>query len=102
MVSYVPAACRPPVRPRPGPHGHKSLGLTFENYFGWSAAVGDGVRLLFHGATTYLGFRVWSRETGFISILGLVLGIGQAIGAVCDVVSLAQRAAGTHPPEPRA
>jgi hypothetical protein len=64
----------------------------------WNPAVGDVIRLGFHGATAYLGFHVWSKEGGFLSFFGLLLGIGQAVGAALDVVSLVKRAAGTHPP----
>lgn len=94
-VAYRPAVPSPTIRRQARP----SLGQTFDQYFAWSPAVGDAVRLAFHGATAYLGFHVWQKEKGFISAFGLFLALGQAIGAICDVISLVQRAAGTHPPD---
>lgn len=76
-----------------------SLGQTFDQMFGWSPAMGDAVRLAFHGATAYLGFHVWTSEDGFLSAFGLILALGQSVGAICDVVSLVQRASGTKTSE---
>lgn len=67
--------------------------------FKWTPAVGDAVRLTFHGLSAFLAFHVALREKGGLSALGWVMGFGQAIGAVCDAVSLMKRAAGTHPIE---
>lgn len=104
MLSYQPAAYRPSApSPRPGPYGltlGPSLGQTFDQYFQWSPAVGDVVRLIFHGATAALGYHVFTTDKGFFKWFGLFLSVGQAVGAICDVISLAQRAAGTHPAEP--
>lgn len=101
MLAYRPNAFRPtvssPTIRRRAPH--YSLSQSFDGYFGWSPAIGDAVRLAFHSATAYLGFHVWQKEKGFISAFGLFLALGQAIGAICDAVSLVQRAVGTHPPE---
>jgi hypothetical protein len=109
MFRYVPvAAVRPtPVasrlgrieRPSMAGPSRPALGQTFDEMFGWSPAMGDAVRLLFHGATTYLGIHVGITQTGFLKWMGWLLAAGQSIGAVCDVVSLVKRAAGTHPPE---
>ena len=92
MVPYSPAPYRrPPLSP--------TLGQQFDSMFGWHPAVGDVVRLGFHGLTAYLGFYVGAKEKGFISAFGWFLGFGQAIGAACDVASLIKRVQGTHPPE---
>lgn len=102
MLRYIPAAVRPPVSPpRSGRHGF-ALGQPFEKYLGWSPAMGDVVRLIFHGATAALGIHVFLKDTGFVKWFGLFLAAGQGVGAVLDLASLAQRAAGTHPPEPGA
>ncbi len=106
MVPFAPVAFRPavasPAARRLGqiPSRTPSLGQTFDQMFGWSPATGDAVRLLFHGTTAVLGFRVWIRDEGFFKWFGLALALGQTVGAICDVVSLVQRAAGSHPPEP--
>lgn len=107
MVPYAPAAyCPPASSPRLGQYGqswhvprHYSLSASFDEYFGWSPAVGDTVRLAFHGATAALGFRVWLTDRGFFKYFGLFLALGQTVGAICDVVSLVQRATGKHAPE---
>jgi hypothetical protein len=108
MVPYAPAAYCPPA-PSPrigqyGPPGHflgsgYRLSQTFDQMFGWSPAMGDTVRLLFHGATAALGYHVWLKDKGFFKYFGLFLALGQTVGAICDALSLVQRAAGTHPPE---
>lgn len=109
MVPYAPAAYRPPA-PSPrigqyGPPGNSFLGSryrlnqTFDQMFGWSPAAGDTVRLIFHGATAALGFRVWLTDRGFFKYFGLFLALGQTVGAICDGISLVQRIAGTHPSE---
>lgn len=101
MLRYAPPAYRPAVSsPTIGRQAsHFSLGQTFDQYFSWPPAVGDGVRLIFHGATAFLGFRVWHKDTGFWKWFGLLLAIGQTVGAICDTMSLVERLIGTHPPE---
>lgn len=99
VIVYPPAAYRPPApTPRTGQYGGHSLGQTFDDFLGLSPAMGDVVRLVGHGAATYVGLYVGLKETGFISALGWLLGVGHGVASVLDVVSLAQRAAGTHPP----
>lgn len=104
MLPFAPVAYRPAVASSPAIRRQAprhDLGQTFDGYFGWSPAVGDVVRLAFHTATAVLGFRVWLRDEGFFKWFGLVLALGQTVGAICDAMSLAERAWGTHPPEPR-
>jgi hypothetical protein len=100
MVPYAPAAYRPAVASPAAirRYGH-TLGLTFDAMFGWSPTVGDMLRLGFHGASAYVGFYLWTTDRGFIKWFGLVFAVGQSVGAICDVVSLVQRATGTHPSE---
>lgn len=101
MLKYAPPVYRPAVVASPTIRRQAiNLGQTFDNYLGMSSAMGDGIRLVFHGATAALGFRVFKSEAGFWKWFGLILGIGQTIGFVCDAMSLVQRAIGTHPPEP--
>ncbi len=83
----------------PLPFSSPALGQTFDQQLELGPAMGDVIRLFFHGMTAYLGIYVGQRETGFLSFFGWFLGIGQGVGALLDVVSLVQRIAGTHPPE---
>lgn len=105
MLAFQPVACRPSApSPRLGQYGlalGPSLGKTFDEFFGISAALGDVVRLGFHGATAALGYHVFTTGSGFFKWFGIFLSAGQAVGAICDVISLVQRLAGTHPPEAR-
>lgn len=89
--------------------GERKIGQTFDEIVGWSPAMGDVLRLTFHGIATYLG--VWvglninKVKTGnkttktVTAALGWALAAGQGLGAIADVVSLFKRATGTHPPE---
>lgn len=102
MIAYRPTAFRPagssPLFRRQA-ISRATLGQTFDQLFSWSSATGDVVRLIFHGATAALGYHVWILDKGFWKYFGLLLGVGQTVGAICDVISLGQRALGTHPPE---
>ena len=101
MLPYAPGALRQPVASRE--LGRRvvqhspTLGQTFDEYFGWPPWFGDVVRLTFHSLTAYLGAHVGLTESGFIKYFAWFLAAGQAIGAAADVVSLYQRATGTHP-----
>lgn len=101
MVAFRPVAFRPTVSsPTLGRYGQRfDLSQTFDQLFKWSSATGDTIRLLFHGSTAALGYRVWLTDKGFFKWFGLALAVGQTVGAICDVVSLVQRAVGTHPKE---
>lgn len=90
MLAFKPAGFAPRG---PSP----TLGQTFDQMFHMTPATGDVIRLFFHGVTAYLGIHTGLKEKGFLSFVGWFIGIGQGIGAVCDIVSLGQRAAGTHP-----
>lgn len=80
---------------RPNPH----LSQTFDELLGWPPFMGDVLRLTFHGGTTYLGVRVGLQEKNkVISAIAWVLGVGNGLAALADIVSLIKRAAGTHPP----
>lgn len=104
MVPYTPMAFRPavtlPTVRRQALARNYSIGQTFDGLFAWSGAVGDSIRLVFHGATAALGFHVWITDKGFWKYFGLLLGVGQTVGALCDLISVGQRITGTHPPEP--
>lgn len=101
MLKYAPPAFRPavtsPTMRRQAPRF--SIGQTFDGYLGWGPVAGDVIRLAFHSATAVLGFRVFKSEKGFWKWFGLLLGVGQTVGAVCDAMSLVERAVGTHPAE---
>lgn len=107
MVPYTPRAYRPTeLSPALG-HRHvsilgrsHSLGQTFDQMFGFSPALGDVIRLVGHGAASYIGIYVGMEAKGVTSVIGWVIGIGQGITAICDVISIGQRIAGTHPPGP--
>lgn len=104
MVPYTPVAFRPavtlPTVRRQAPRMYyPALGQRFEDVLGWSGAAGDLLRTAFHTATAVLGFHIWVSDKGFWKYFGLILGLGQTVGAICDVISLGKRIAGTHPPE---
>lgn len=90
---------RPVAFGRPAPSPRARLGQTFDQMMGWHPATGDLIRLAFHGSSAYLGLYVAVHAKGFVSYLGWILGVGQGLGAVLDIVSLMKRALGTHPPE---
>jgi len=95
--------------PSPALGQRKAVGQTFDNILGWSPAMGDVLRLTFHGIATYLGIWVgvnankikWSSKSAKIVTIGLgyALAGGQGLGAIADIISLVKRATGTHPPE---
>lgn len=107
MIQYRPVNFQPPaVRPA---MGAKEMSQTFDQYLKFSPAMGDVLRLVFHGIAVYLGVFVGlnakniraSKTTKTVTVaLGWALAAGQGLGAIADVISLVQRAAGTHPPEP--
>lgn len=109
MLAYKPVSYRLAVAPprvlRQAPRsvglGRPSYRLSqrFEDVLGWSGAAGDGLRTIFHTATAILGFHIWITDKGFWKYFGLLLGVGQTVGGICDLVSLGKRIAGTHPPE---
>ena len=100
MGPYRPVAYRPSVSLRLARAPHPALGQTFDQMLGWPPCAGDICRLVFHAGATVVGIHVGVKESGFLSALGWVIGIGQGIAGLLDIVSLVQRAAGTHPPEP--
>jgi hypothetical protein len=76
---------------------------------GQEKAVAIGGSLLsgaFSGATAWVGIWTGQRATGFLSVLGWVIGIGGAIGAGLSLIEAALLATGTIPvpplPAPRA
>lgn len=97
MIRYSPPAFAPLPYVLGAPSRRPVLGQTFDQYIGLSPQMGDVVRLIFHGATSYLGIHVGMNEKGLLSGLGWFLGIGQGIGALLDILSLVQHAAGTQP-----
>lgn len=104
MLDYKPAAFRPSASsPAQGQaalgRSHYYMGQTFDQLLGFTPAMGDVIRLVFHTASTYLGIYVGLKEKGPVKYLGWVLGVGQGIGAVCDAISLGKRAMGIHPSE---
>lgn len=103
MLAYKPVSYRLPVAPprvvRQAPTHSYHLSQAFEGVFGWPGYVGDSIRLVFHGTTAVLGYHVWLTDKGPWKYLGLFLGVGQTVGAICDLISVGKRIAGTHPPE---
>lgn len=62
--------------------------------------MGDVLRLAFHGGTTWLGIKIGLRDKNpWVSGIAWVLGVGNGLAAIADVVSLIKRATGTHPIE---
>lgn len=103
MLDFRPAAFRPPAQNPPAlgqaALGRPTLGQTFDQLLGFTPAMGDVIRLVFHSASAYLAMYVALKEKGPVKYLGWVMGLGQAVGAICDGVSLGKRALGIHPPE---
>lgn len=111
MLDFKPVPFRLPVTPprvlRQAPKtssglghpSHYNLSQRFEQVLGWNDATGDVLRALFHTTTAALGYHVWINDKGFWKYFGLVLGFGQSVGAICDLISLGKRIAGTHPAE---
>lgn len=93
------AAGRLPYNPLTNVLGRPALSQTFDELFSWPPAVGDILRVAFHGGTTWLGIRVGLTEKNkWVSSFAWVLAVGNGIAGLADVISLIKRAAGTHPP----
>jgi hypothetical protein len=88
-----------PFTPPPGHASRmgRTLGQTFDEILGIPPTLGDVLRLTVHGAGSWLGVHVGTRESGLIGAIGWTIGVLNGIGAVCDGISLVKRAAGTHP-----
>jgi hypothetical protein len=103
MVPFAPVAFRPavtlPTVRRQAPRKYPVLGQRFEDVLGWDGMTGDLLRTIFHTTTAVLGFHVWVNDKGFWKYFGLILGLGQTVGAICDIISVGKRLTGTHPPE---
>lgn len=93
-----------PVRPRSS-YRSPLLGQSFDGTIGVSHIVGDALRLAVHGLTAYLGIHVGMKESGWLSIVGWVVGIGQGMGAFIDVLTMAaniqEARRQAHEPEPQ-
>jgi hypothetical protein len=105
MQSWNPGAYRPAVVLSPTMRRQAPvavLGQRFDELLSWGPVAGDILRLGAHTLAAYLGYYVWmtSPKKSFPRYLGLAMGVIQTFGAICDGISLGQRAAGTHPPEP--
>ncbi len=96
MVRYRPhTAYRRPNRPY-----SPALGQTFDEMLGFTPALGDVLRFVYHSGGAWLGVYVGQKEkSGLLSNIGWVIGIGMGVAAILDVVSLGKRICGTHPPE---
>lgn len=109
MLPYNPGTFRPvavsfsPTVRRQVPSSISVLGQRFDELMDWGPVAGDFLRLVAHGMAGYLGYYVWltAPKKSFPKYFGLAMGLIQTFGAICDVVSLVQRAAGTHPEEPK-
>jgi len=100
MSPYRPLAYQGPrIATAFSPVARRALGQTFDQLLGLPACTGDLCRLVFHTGATYLGLHVGMKEKGLLSAIGWVVGVGQGIAGVLDLVSLYKRATGTHPPE---
>lgn len=108
-MNYRPVPFRPYV-PSPVTLGQrKVMAQTFDDLLGMTPAMGDVLRLTFHGIATYLGIWVGLNghkvKTGNKNVKIVTVGLGwalagaQGLGAIADIISLIKRATGTHPPE---
>ena len=90
---------------RPAPYrqyhltGPRGLGQTFDEMIGFTPAMGDVIRFVYHSGGTWLGFHValTSGNRPWVTGIGWFIGAGMGIAAILDLVSLAKRACGTHP-----
>lgn len=96
MRAWRPVAYRRPTPPSP------ALGQTFDEMLGLTPLMGDVLRLVYHGGGTWLGLHValTPASSTLLKVVGWILAGGMGLAALLDVVSVAKRAAGTHPPLP--
>jgi hypothetical protein len=79
---------------------HYHLNQTFDEIAGLPKWSGDVLRLIFHGGTTWLGITVGLKDKNpWVSGIAWVLAVGNGLAGVADLISLAKRVAGIHPPE---
>jgi len=80
--------------------GHPRIGQTFDQIMGWPSYMGDVLRLLFHGGTTWLGISVGLKEKNrWVSGIAWILAVGNGLAGIADLISVGKRIAGVHPPE---
>lgn len=80
--------------------GHPKIGQTFDQIMGWPTYMGDILRLVFHGGTTWLGITVGLKDKNpWVSGIAWVLAVGNGLAGMADLISLTKRVAGIHPPE---
>lgn len=94
MTAYKPVAYR-----QYHLTGHRGLGQTFDEMLGFSPAMGDVIRLVYHSGGAWLGLHVAlaNGRRPWLATVGWVIGIGMGVASILDVVSLGKRVAGTHP-----
>lgn len=70
---------------------HPRIGEPFDEMMGMAPWVGDVIRLGVHAGSSYFGFHVGSRETGFASGAGYTIGVVNGVGAILDLIALLGR-----------
>jgi len=70
----------------------KTLGETFDQMLGFSPMLGDLLRLGGHGLATWVGlYAAFYAQSKWVKAAGWIIGIGQGLAGVCDVISVGQR-----------
>lgn len=70
----------------------KTLGETFDQMLGFSPMLGDLLRLGGHSLGSWVGvFAGLYAQSKWMRAVGWIIGIGQGLAGVCDVVSIGQR-----------
>lgn len=68
-----------------------TLGQPFNDILGMPEIAGDILRLAVHGAGTWLGLYLGTKETGLVSIVGYTVGALNGLGAVFDAASIVKQ-----------
>lgn len=89
-VQSRPFSLAQKVRPLHTPP--KTLGETFDEMLGFSPMLGDLLRLAGHGLGSWVGvYAGIYGKSSWMRAVGWVIGVGQGLTGVCDVVSIIQR-----------
>ena len=70
----------------------RTLGETFDQMLGFNPLLGDLIRLGGHSLATWVGlYAAFYAESRWVKAAGWIIGIGQGLAGICDVISVGQR-----------
>lgn len=79
----------------------RTLGETFDEMLGFSPLLGDLLRLAGHGLGSWVGLYAGIYgKSNWMKAVGWLIGIGQGLTGLCDVVSIVQRVVRPAPSPP--